>query len=75
MARTALDPALDVIVALVTRIHSRVLAAHDDPERGDIPGWVLITIMTAGLVTLVWGVANAQLESILRNALNSVKSP
>ncbi len=75
MTRTPLAPALDLVVALVARLHSRVLAAQDEPDRGDIPGWVLITIMTAGLVTLVWGVANNQLESILRNALNSVKSP
>ena len=25
-------------------------AAHD--ERGDVPGWVLITLMTAGLVVV-----------------------
>ena len=47
----------------------------DDPERGDIPGWVLITIMTAGLVTLVWGVASEQLQDILESALNSVTGP
>ena len=60
---------------LAVRLQSRVLAAQSDRERGDIPGWVLITIMTAGLVTLIWGVANDQLKSILNNALNSVKSP
>ncbi len=68
MTRSPLD-------ALVAFVHARLLAAQDDPDRGDIPGWVMITIMTAGLVTLVWSVANTQLESILRNALNSVKSP
>jgi len=26
-------------------------------ERGDVPGWVLITLMTAGLVTALWVVA------------------
>ena len=26
-------------------------------ERGDVPGWVLITLMTAALVVLIWGVA------------------
>ena len=26
-------------------------------ERGDVPGWVLITLMTAGLVTVLWAVA------------------
>jgi hypothetical protein len=54
------------------RLHARALARDD---RGDIPGWVLITIMTAGLVTLVWGVASDQLATILRSALNSVQSP
>ena len=58
---------------LAVRMRSRLLDHRDD--RGDIPGWVLITIMTAGLVTLVWGVASDQLSSILKSALNSVKSP
>ena len=58
---------------IAVRLQARALASADD--RGDIPGWVLITIMTAGLVTLIWGVANDQLKSILSNALNSVKSP
>jgi len=58
---------------LAVRLQARVLA--DDRDRGDIPGWVLITIMTAGLVTLIWGVASDQLSSILESALNSVKSP
>lgn len=44
-------------------------------DRGDIPGWVLITIMTAGLVTLIWGVANTELKNILQTALNSVTKP
>lgn len=60
----------------LSKLAVRVLArAQAEPERGDIPGWVLITIMTAGLVTLVWGVASDQLQSILESALNSVKSP
>ncbi len=58
---------------LAVRLQARALAARSD--RGDIPGWVLITIMTAGLVTLIWGVASQQLRDILSNALNSVKSP
>ena len=62
---------------LAVRFQARLLADDRtaDRERGDIPGWVLITIMTAGLVTLVWGVASDQLSSILKSALNSVKSP
>jgi len=41
-------------------------------ERGDVPGWVLITVMTAGLVTALWQVAGSQLGSMLRDALASV---
>lgn len=46
-----------------------------DPERGDIPGWVMITIMTAGLVTLIWSVAQTQLVDLFRKALDSVVKP
>lgn len=41
-------------------------------ERGDVPGWVLITVMTAGLVAALWAIAGPQLASMLRDALNSV---
>ena len=30
-------------------------------DRGDVPGWVLVTIMTAGLVTALWLVADDKL--------------
>lgn len=65
----------------MTKIHElmlRCLLATTAPrhrdERGDVPGWVLITVMTAGLVTIIYGVAREELASILRAALNSVRS-
>jgi hypothetical protein len=42
-------------------------------QRGDVPGWVLVTVMTAGLVMVIWGVAEGQLRSMLSSALGSVK--
>ena len=33
-------------------------------ERGDVPGWVLITLMTAGLVILIWGLAGPALSGV-----------
>ena len=42
-------------------------------ERGDVPGWVLVTVMTAGLVMAIWVVAEGQLRSMLSSALASVK--
>ena len=44
----------------------------DDRERGDVPGWVLITVMTAALVTAVWMVAEAKLPGLFSNAVDSV---
>ncbi|TCC01890.1 hypothetical protein [Kribbella soli] len=43
-------------------------------ERGDVPGWVLITVMTAGLVVAIWKLAGDQLATMLRNALSSVSN-
>ncbi|HEU4512055.1 MAG TPA: hypothetical protein VFR87_03020 [Nocardioidaceae bacterium] len=43
-------------------------------ERGDVPGWVLITVMTAGLVTVLWAVAGDALSQMLSDALRSVSS-
>lgn len=41
-------------------------------ERGDIPGWVLITVMTITIGMAIWGVAQPQLIAMLRAALASV---
>ncbi|MGH8836790.1 MAG: hypothetical protein ACRDWG_17600 [Actinomycetes bacterium] len=49
------------------------LAASRD--RGDVPGWVLIAVMTAGLVTVLWAVAGPRLTSMLEQALDSVVGP
>lgn len=43
-------------------------------DRGDVPGWVLVTVMTAGLVTAIWLIADGQLSSILNRALTSVSA-
>jgi hypothetical protein len=43
-------------------------------ERGDVPGWVLITLMTAGLVVLIWAYAGPALEGVFEQAMNRVVS-
>ncbi len=42
-------------------------------ERGDVPGWVLITVMTAGLVGALWQFAGPQLKGMLADALAQVR--
>ena len=41
-------------------------------ERGDVPGWVLVVLMTTGLVTGIWTLAAPRIQSILRNSLDSM---
>ena len=45
---------------------------HGGRDRGDVPGWVLVTIMTAGLVTALWLVADDKLKDLFSNALDGV---
>jgi hypothetical protein len=44
-------------------------------DQGDVPGWVLVAVMTAGLVTAIWLVADDQLTAVLNRALSSVSTP
>lgn len=41
-------------------------------DRGDVPGWVLVTLMTAGLVTLLWQTAGPLLQTMFTSAMNKV---
>ncbi len=50
------------------------LSAKLSDEKGDVPGWVLIVLMTSALVIAIWGVARDRLVSIVSSALNSVCS-
>jgi hypothetical protein len=65
VARPLSDAALRGYARLVTR-------TAGDRERGDVPGWVLVTIMTAGLVTALWLVADDKLKDLFNEALDGV---
>lgn len=41
-------------------------------DRGDVPGWVLITLMTAGLVIIIWGLAGPALSNVFQQAISRV---
>ena len=45
-----------------------------ESDRGDVPGWVLVVLMTTGLVTGIWTLAAPRIDSILRNSLDSMNS-
>lgn len=45
---------------------------HPENERGDVPGWVLITLMTAGLVVVIWSAAGPALSGVFEQAITRV---
>jgi len=63
------------LVATASRRLSVGLARRMPDDRGDVPGWVLIAVMTAGLVTGIWLVADDQLTAVLGRAIGSVTQP
>jgi len=66
--------------AVVTELsfRNRLITAHDSffarlkDERGDVPGWVLVVLMTTGLVTAIWTIAAPRLTAILKDSLDSM---
>jgi hypothetical protein len=50
---------------------SKAFIAISD-QRGDVPGWVLVVLMTTGLVTAIWTIAAPRLTAILKNSLDAM---
>ena len=46
-----------------------------DSERGDVPGWVMVTLMTAGLVAVIFAVAKPALVELFNRAIDTVNVP
>ena len=57
---------LAALAALTARLR------EDDPERGDVPGWVMITVMTAALVLAILIPFREAIVAAVQNALTSV---
>ena len=72
-----LDSAADDLLNRAFRwslsIRHRISARLDaEPDRGDVSGWVLVTLMTAGLVVTLWAVAGPRLEEVFNDAMDRV---
>jgi hypothetical protein len=68
--RTAGQRPLTALLGAAVTLYTRVV--HGRRDRGDVPGWVLVTIMTAGLVTALWLVADDKLKQLFSDALDGV---
>ena len=58
-----------VTLSLVARLNS---AEREDRDRGDVPGWVMITVMTAIVVIALLAVFREQVINAVQNAFQSV---
>lgn len=45
----------------------------DERDRGDVPGWVMITVMTAIVVIALLGIFRTQVTSAITDAFESVR--
>ncbi|MBK6886798.1 MAG: hypothetical protein IPH03_10385 [Tetrasphaera sp.] len=59
-------------IRLTAAIRAALTPRDDESERGDVPGWVLITLMTAGIVTILWTFAGTKLKEMFETALDGV---
>jgi hypothetical protein len=66
----AIDEVTGRVKNVMLVLYARVVVRGRD--RGDVPGWVLVTIMTAGLVTALWLVADDKLSQLFSDALDGV---
>ena len=64
VTRAAIDAA--------NRIRSSRIKEKLAEERGDVPGWVLVVLMTTGLVTAIWTIAAPRLTTILKESLDAM---
>ncbi len=53
-------------------ISNKIFVLYKEKSRGDVPGWVLVVLMTTALVTGIWSIAAPKLTTILRNSLDAM---
>lgn len=49
-----------------------LVRGDNHPERGDVPGWVMITLMSAALVAGLLALAGPALEGLFNQAMSKV---
>lgn len=53
------------------KLLNRWVAGHDRDERGDVPGWVMITVMTIVIASAILVVFQDRVTRFLSDTLNS----
>ena len=74
--RTILWPVLAGLLALGRRlavwVSRRERLAASGADRGDVPGWVMVTVMTAALVVAIVTIATPALQNLFTSAISQV---
>jgi hypothetical protein len=69
-----LSQAVKITLAIQSKGKNLIQNNHflNKSSRGDVPGWVLVVLMTTALVTGIWSIAAPKLTTILRNSLDAM---
>lgn len=59
-----------VLLTLSNALRSRLI--DEEQDRGDVPGWVMLTLMSAVLVAGLLLIARPALEGLFQNAIDRV---
>lgn len=63
---------IELCARLMVLMHVRMRQFHQAKERGDVPGWVMVTVMTAGLVVAIFAVFSEKIKGAVSNAIDQV---
>jgi hypothetical protein len=61
-----------IMLSLFASLRDRLQNFGKSDDRGDVPGWVLVTVMTAALVVALLAIAAPQLTSAFTRAISSI---
>ena len=70
--RSQPDPGVWLAAVLALAAPADRPTGTDDRDRGDVPGWVMITVMTAIVVIALLAVFREQVVTAVQNAFESV---
>jgi hypothetical protein len=60
------------LLALFAALREHAASFARSDERGDVPGWVMITVMTAALVVALLAIAAPKLTDAFTTAISSI---
>ena len=63
-------------LTIIARLRSATdrSSSSDEGDRGDVPGWVMITVMTAIVVLALLGIFRDQVEAAVTSAFERVRN-